>query len=926
MSEPSEKRLFLLDGMALIYRAYFALIRAPRMTRAGFNASAIFGYTTTLLDILKKQKPTHIAVAFDTPEPTERHIVYPEYKANRDSMPEDLAAAIPHIFRVTEAFNIPVLRYPGYEADDVIGTLARKAHDEGFTTYMVTPDKDYAQLVDDRTYMYKPASRGGPPEILGVPEILENWGIERIDQVVDVLGLMGDKSDNIPGIDGIGPKTAQKLIAQFGDMEGLIAGVDQLKGKTKERVETSTEIARLSRQLVTINIAVPVTEPFDDFVLQSFDEEKLLPIFAEFEFNTLGKRVFGEKFQRDATVVAQTRQPDLFDFSDGTDGAGAAPELPKRATVADVEHDYELADSAIKISALMAELSQLSAFCFDTETTSKDAKTAQLLGIAFCWQKGRAVYLPIPEDSADLLERLRPVFENAEIAKVGHNLHYDLNVLRWHGLRVHGALWDTMLAHYVLNPDGRHRLSTLADVYLDYMCIEYNDVAGVGGIKNAPIAKVAEYACEDADVTWQLKEILEGKLLANNGLKVLRDIECPLVPVLVEMEYAGIRLDVPALKKFGAQLAEEIGTFRDRVFHAADCDFNLESPKQVGDTLFDRLKLDPKAKRTGKSRQYRTDEQTLDRLAVKHPIVRDLLEYRACRKLESTYVQTLPQTVDSRTDRVHTNYDQAVTATGRMQSHSPNLQNIPVRTARGRELRKAFICADDAHRLLAADYSQIELRIIASLSQDPSMIAAFEAGEDIHRATAARVYGIEPEAVDSDMRNKAKMVNFGIAYGITPFGLSQRLNISRKEGNELIDQYFDKYPGVKDYIDESIAKAREHGFAETIMGRRRYLRDINSVNASLRGAAERNAINAPIQGSAADMIKIAMARIQRQLETGGYATRMLLQVHDELVFDLLRDERQQVIPMIEREMREAMPLNVPVCVDIGIGENWLDAH
>ncbi|MFT5127385.1 MAG: DNA polymerase-1 [Rhodothermales bacterium] len=913
--------------MALIYRAYFALIRAPRMTRAGFNTSAIFGYTTTLLDILKKQKPTHIAVAFDTPEPTERHIVYPEYKANRDSMPEDLAACIPHVFRITEAFNIPVLRYPGYEADDVIGTLARRAHDDGFTTYMVTPDKDYAQLVDDRTYMYKPASRGGPPEVLGVPEILENWGIERIDQVVDILGLMGDNSDNIPGISGIGPKTAQKLIAQFGDMEGLIAGSDQLKGKTKERVEESTEIARLSRQLVTINIDVPVTEPFEDFVLQSFDEEKLLPLFAEFEFDTLGKRVFGEKFQRDATVVAQKRQPDLFDFSDGADGAGAAPELPKRTTIKDLEHTYEIADSAIKISALIAELSQLASFCFDTETTSKDAKTAELVGIAFCWQKGRAVYLPFPEDPAPLLERLRPVFENAAIAKVGHNLHYDMNVLRWHGVRIHGRIRDTMLAHYVLNPDGRHRLSTLADVYLDYLCIEYNDVAGVGGIRNAPVDRAAEYACEDADVTWQLKDILESKLLANNGLKLLHDIECPLVPVLVEMEYAGIRLDVDALAAYGTELGEEIAIFRDRVFQAADMDFNLESPKQVGDILFDRLKLDPKAKRTGKTRQYRTDEQSLERLAVKHPIVRDLLEYRACRKLESTYVQTLPQTVDARSNRVHTNYSQAVTATGRMQSHDPNLQNIPIRSARGRELRKAFTCADDAHRLLAADYSQIELRIIAALSKDPSMVAAFQAGEDIHRATAARVYGVDPEDVDSDMRSKAKMVNFGIAYGITPFGLSQRLNISRKEGNELIEQYFEKYPGVKDYIDTSIASAREHGFAETMMGRRRYLRDINSVNGSLRGAAERNAINAPIQGSAADMIKIAMVRIQNQLENAGFATRMLLQVHDELVFDLVREERQQVIPMIEREMREAMPLgDVPIRVDIGIGKNWLDAH
>lgn len=927
----TDHRLFLLDGMALIYRAHFALIRAPIFNSKKVNTSAIYGFATTLLDLMENQKPTHIAVAFDTPEPTPRHEIFPAYKAQREAMPEDIAIAIPAVKRLIRAFDIPVLECPGYEADDIIGTLAKQAEAAGdYTVYMVTPDKDFAQLVSDRCLIYKPGRQGSAPEILDIAAIREQWLVDRPEQVIDVLGLWGDASDNIPGIPGIGEKTAKKLVSEWGSVDNLLAHAGELKGKLKDNVATHADQARLSRKLAEIIVDAPVPVDFHALKLGPRDDEALRSLFVEFEFNSLGRKLFGEDFSAGRGHGVETT----------ADGATVA----KLRTIADVSKDYRhlRAGDAAGRASLAKELGQLDSFCFDIETTGLDEKTARLLGIAFSWQPDFGWYVELPEGNPEALEDFRAVLEDPRLAKTGHNLKYDIGVLHWHGISVAGALFDTMLAHSLIEPEQRHKMDYLSETYLGYKPITYEEAFGTPMEKTGQLGlfdldqadapagpdpeKIARYAAEDADVTWQLAGILREKLAEHGQDRVFHEIEAPLVPVLVRMEAEGVRIDPTALAEIGTQLAATMADLETRVFEAAGTRFNLNSPKQVGEILFDRLKLIDGAKKT-KTGQFKTDEQTLATLSGSHPIVADLLAYREAAKLKGTYVDALPTAIFPPTGRVHTTFLQLMTATGRLASNNPNLQNIPIRTEQGREIRKAFVPRDADHVLLSADYSQIELRVMASLSGDAAMIEAFEAGHDIHAITAARVYGVELDAVTSDMRRTAKMVNFGIIYGISAFGLSQRLGtLSRSEAGEIIDQYFRQYPGVKAYMDNTVETARQQGYIETVTGRRRHLRDINSANATIRNAAERTAINTPIQGTAADMIKIAMVRIDAALREGGYRSRMILQVHDELVFDLHRDERETVVPLVEKNMREALPLKVPVVVETGTGENWLAAH
>ncbi len=935
----ASKRLFLLDGMALVYRAHFALIRSPIYTSGRVNTSALFGFATTLLDLLEKQSPTHLAVVFDTSAPTPRHELYPDYKGHRDEMPEDLALQIPHVKRLVEAFRIPVIECDGWEADDVIGTLAKRAEAlGGFETYMVTPDKDFAQLVTDSTYIYKPGRQGAAAEILDPAAIRELWGVDDPLQTIDVLGLWGDASDNIPGVPGIGEKTAKKLIAEFGSVEELLARSDQLKGKQRENIEANRGQALLSKQLATILTDAPVDLGFEDIELGPRDDEALKSLFVEFEFNALGKRLFGEDFQagRGHRTV------------ETADGALVA----ELRTIADFEKRYRFlrADDAAGRAALIDGLKGRDAWCFDLETSSLDEKTASVIGIAFSWEAHEASYVEVPpgEEGRKVLEEFRELFAAPRIEKIGHNLKFDLGVLLWQGFRVATPIYDTMLAHSLVEPEQRHRMDYLAESLLGYTPIPYEavfgkpvekggqmnlfDEAAMAGAEDAAPAgpdfeDVARYACEDADVTWQLAAILREKIRELEQERVLHEIECPLVPVLVAMEREGIRVDPAVLAESGEILGERIAQYEKAVYEAAGTTFNLNSPKQVGEILFERLGLADKAKKT-KTGQYRTDEQTLAALAPEHKIVRDLLAYREAAKLKNTYVDALPATIFPGTGRIHTTFHQLLAATGRLASNHPNLQNIPIRSELGREIRRAFVPRGPEFVLLSADYSQIELRVMASLCGDEAMTAAFRAGEDIHLATAARVFGVPLDGVTPEMRRTAKMVNFGIIYGISAFGLSQRLNgeLSRTEAQGVIDEYFRQYPGVKRYQDETIERARREGCVETLTGRRRHLRDINSKNGMIRSAAERTAINTPIQGTAADMIKIAMVRVAELLDALGSRSRMLLQVHDELVFDLHREERGELVPKIEEAMKSALPLQVPVVVESGIGENWLEAH
>jgi DNA polymerase I len=917
MEPMTDKTLYLIDGMALVYRGHFALVRNPRLTSSGLNTSAVFVFFQALMDILEKKEASHIAAVFDTPEPTHRHKAYKEYKAQREAMPEDLSQALPYVFRLCEAFNIPLIRKPGWEADDVIGTLARQAEKQGFTTYMVTPDKDYAQLVDSNTFMVKPGVRGDEPEVLGVPEILAKWQIERVEQVIDILGLMGDASDNIPGVPGIGEKTAQKLIAKYDSVEALLENTDQLKGKQKENIETNRDQALMSKELVTICCEVPLEMGPADLAVKSRDDNALKELFIELEFRTVGRRLFGEDFE-----VQQQR----LTFGD----EDIAPQELK--TLADTPHDYTLVDTAAGRGALLERLEGAEHFCFDLETDGLDFKVCRILGLAFALEAGKGYYVTLPDEpeaAAKVLDEFRPLLAKSGPEKIGHNLKFDLSVLRWHDVKVAGPFFDTMLAAHLAVPDMRRSMDFLAQALLGYKPVSISELIGERGEEQRTLAEVAveqvaEYAAEDADITLQLAEKLRPVLSENGQDEIFHQVECPLVPVLVDMEFYGIRVESDTLKVLSATLAEEIGRRADRIHHLAGEPFDLNSPKQLGEVLFEWMKLDPKAKRTSKSKQYATNEQVLRRLVGRHEIVSEILDYRAATKLKSTYVDTLPGSVFGPTGHVHTHYDQAVTATGRMQSSGPNLQNIPIRTPQGREIRGAFLPSGPEYILLAADYSQIELRIIAALSRDEGMLEAFNNGADIHTATAQRIYGVDE--VNADMRRKAKTVNFGIIYGISAFGLAERLFVSRAQASELIEQYFAQYPGIKRYMDETVEFARENGYVQTVLGRRRYLREINSRNATTRKGAERNAINAPIQGTAADMIKLAMTQIHGLLAEGGRKTRMLLQVHDELVFDLHRDEAEEVPAMVATAMRDAISLQVPIVVEMGTGANWLEAH
>ncbi|MCZ6671355.1 MAG: DNA polymerase I [Verrucomicrobia bacterium] len=921
----SDKTLYLLDGMALIYRAHFAFIRSPIVNSKGFNTSAIFGYINTILDLINNRKPTHIAVAFDTSAPTQRHIDYPEYKAQREEMPEDLRAAIPKVYEVTSAFNIPILKKDGYEADDIIGTIAKRYVKEGFDVYMVTPDKDFAQLVEPGIYLYKPGRQGSDVEILGVEEVKEKYALDSPEQVIDLLGLWGDSADNIPGVPGIGQKTGAKLLRQFGSIENLLANTDQLKGKQKENLENFADQARISKKLATIWTDSPVDVSIAELEVQAPNPDLLKPLLVELEFNALGKRLFGDAF------IAGRGQGAQMDLMIGEEDSSAA-ELSLK-TFETEKPEYHLINSLEGVKKLAEELSQQSTFCFDTETTSLDTLTTDLLGIAFSYREKTGCYVAIPEDpdlKKEFLDTLTPVFKNPDIEKIGHNLKFDYSVLLQNGIEVKGPLFDTMIVHTLVDQDQRHNMDFLAQSLLGYKPISITSLIGEKGkdqksMADIPVEQVSDYAAEDADITFQLKSILEPLLKETEQERVYIEVEAPLIPVLAKMEATGVRIDPETLKIFSAELENEITTLSGRIRELAGTDFNLHSPKQLGQVLFDILKLDPKAKKT-KTGQYATNEQVLTRLAPKHEIVQCILDHRGATKLKNTYVDTLPGFISERTGRVHTTYNQTVTATGRLNSYNPNLQNIPIRTDKGRKIRKAFIAGGDEYTLLAADYSQIELRICAALSGEEAMMDAFINHQDIHSATAARIFDSTLEEVTSDMRRTAKMVNFGIIYGISAHGLAQRLGIARAESAAIIDEYFKQYPKIKDLMESTIEKAREQGYVETLLGRRRPLRDINSANGTVRAGAERVAINTPIQGTAADMIKIAMHKVQDLLESENNKSRMLLQIHDELVFDLHLDEKDSLPPKITECMQNALPLSVPIEIDIGTGSNWLEAH
>jgi DNA polymerase-1 len=951
-----QKKLFLLDGMALAYRAHFALIARPIFTSKGVNTSALYGFTQTLLDILKNQQPTHIGVAFDTDAPTARHTEFAEYKAHREAMPEELSAAMPHVFRMVEAFNIPVIKCDGFEADDLIGTLICRAAKQGFISYMVTPDKDFGQLVSQNTFIYKPSRMGDGVEIMGVPEVLKKWNIKRPEQVIDLLGLMGDSSDNIPGVPGIGEKTASKLIAEYDTIENLLANTASLKGKLKETLEKCREEALMSKRLATIdcNATCPI-EP-DQLVLRKPNDEAVKALCVEFEFNSIGKRLFGNDFKagrgfagpaeprkpavpvrggEDAVAVA-TQEMSLFpeeEMASVAPVASAPAPAVNLKTITEVPHKYELVTTPEARKALIKRLRGLKGFGFDTETTSLEPREARLLGLAFAFAPQEGFYVPMPEAAAEaaaVIEEFRPLFEDETIEKTGHNLKYDCRILKNCGIDVAGKLFDTMLAHSLVEPDMRHGMDYLSEVFLGYTPIPITRLIGeekTGQINmsQVPVEKVGEYSVEDADVTWQLRFKLEPLLKERGQERVYYDIEGPLLPVLVDLEHEGIRVDAAALADFSLQLSKEMDQQEKTICKLAGTEFNVNSPRQLGQILFDVLKICEKPKKT-KTGQYSTDEQTLISLAPDHEIVQRLLDYRTAAKLKSTYADTLPAAICPKSGRVHTTFTQTVTATGRLNSQNPNLQNIPIRTERGQEIRKAFVPRDEDHLLLSADYSQIELRIIAALSREAGLLEAFHTGVDVHTATAAKVFGVALEQVNSEMRRKAKMVNYGIAYGISAFGLAQRLNIPRKEAGDIINQYFAQFSGIRQYMDDTIAFARKNGYVETVTGRRRYIRDIREANASVRGGAERNAINAPIQGSAADMIKLAMVSIHRGLRRLRLRTKMLLQVHDELVFDLYKPEKDTVMPMVEEKMRTAIKLDVPIEVEMGVGKTWLEAH
>lgn len=928
MSDEKPK-LWLLDAFALIYRAYFAFSQNQMINSRGLNTSAIYGFTTTLYDVLENHHPTHIAVVFDTSSPTERHIEFSEYKANRDEMPDDIRLAIPYIKRIIEGFNIPILFADGYEADDLIGTLAKKAEREGYTTYMMTPDKDFGQLVSDNIFMYKPSRMGNKAEVWGVEEVCQKFEVEDPLQVIDYLGMMGDAVDNIPGIPGVGDKTAKKFIKAYGSMEGLYENTHELKGKIKEKVENNKEQAMMSKKLATIIIDAPVDFDPDSLKKDPINKKALEEVFAEVEFRTLSRRILGDEVSITNTTGGQM---DLFGSAADEESKEEA-ELEDFKTIENSSHNYVLIDDNEKLNKLVDQLISCESYCFDTETTSVDVHKAELVGLAFSIKESEAYYLPISENFEEAQAQLNPfktIFSDGSKEVIAQNLKYDYSILTKYGIQLNGKFFDTMIAHYLIDPDTKHNMDILAENYLNYKPVSIETLIGKkgknqGSMRDVEPSQVSEYACEDADITLRLKNIFEPKLEEIGVRKLFDEVEMPLIKVLSAMELEGIKLDKGSLTEFSKELEIDINALSKKIIELAGTDFNIDSPKQLGDILFEVLKIDDKAKKT-RTGQYSTSEDTLSKIKDKHDIVPKVLEYRSLKKLKSTYVDSLPELINEDTGRIHTNYMQTVAATGRLSSNSPNLQNIPIRTEKGREIRKAFIARSDEYKLLAADYSQIELRIIAALSQDQGMIEAFKQGLDIHSATASKVFEVPLEQVDREMRSKAKMVNFGIIYGISAFGLSQRLNIKRSEAKEIIDSYFLKYPGIKQYMDGNIDFARKNGFVKTILNRKRYLKDINGRNAVMRGFAERNAINAPIQGSAADIIKIAMIAIHEEFQKQNFKSKMLLQVHDELVFDAHLSEVETIKPIIKSKMENAVKLDVDLLVELDIADNWLEAH
>ena len=943
-----QKKLFLLDAYALVFRAYYALIRSPRVTSKGRNTNAQFGFTNTLIDLINNQKPTHMAVCFDTHAPTERHIDFADYKANRQETPEDIISAVPDIKKIIEGFNIPVIAIDGYEADDVIGALAKQSEKAGYQVFMVTPDKDYGQLVSENIKIYKPPYQGGNFEILGPEEVCKKWDISNVDQVIDMLGLMGDAVDNIPGVKGIGEKTAAKLLKEYGSLENILANADSIKGSVGEKIRAGKEMATLSKKLATIITQLPVEFHEENFRLKEVNKEVLKEVFEALEFKTMGKRIFGEDIEGNTTAVSspstvkQQVQLDLFGNASSvpeTNVSDDIQEAPIAATelsnIHNTPHQYSLVVTDEELNGLLNQLSTQKEICFDTETTGLDSNTAELVGISFSFKKGEGFYVPCPNDriqTIELLKKFNGLFADESIVWVGQNIKFDLLLLKWYGFEFKGKLFDTMLAHYVIDPESKHGMDILSAKYLHYQPISITELIGKkgkgqGNMRDIEADKIAEYAAEDADITWQLKDQFLP-IVKNESLeKVLNEIENPLIKVLADMEFEGIKIDQEFLNDYGHTLEKEAHQFEESVYQQAGVRFNLASPKQLGEVLFEKLQLDPKAKKT-KTGQYATGEDILAKLAGQHQICNDILSFRELTKLKNTYVDALPSLVNPKTGRVHTSYAQAVAVTGRLSSNNPNLQNIPVRTEKGREIRKAFIPRDNNYTLVSADYSQIELRIVAAISGDENMCNAFKDGKDIHLATAAKVFNVEESQVTKEMRYKAKSVNFGIIYGQGAFGLAENLNIPRAEAKEIIDNYKKQFPKIQEYMDTTIHFGKENGFVQTLMGRKRWLKDLTSSNFTVRGFAERNAINSPIQGTAADMIKMAMIKIHDNFKQHAFKSKMLLQVHDELIFDVHLDEMDAVKSVVLDCMQSAMvlPNGVPVEAEMGSGKNWLEAH
>jgi DNA polymerase-1 len=957
----SQKRLYLLDAYALIFRGYFAFIKNPRINSKGMDTSAIMGFMNALMDVIKREKPDHLAVAFDKGGSDYRYEMYQEYKAHRDETPEAIKIAVPYIQELLKAMHIPIMEKTGFEADDLIGTLAKQAEKEGYKVFMVTPDKDFAQLVSENIFIYKPARMGNDIEIWGIPEVLEKFEIERPEQVIDFLGMMGDAADNIPGLPGVGEKTAKKFLKEYGSMENLLANTHQLKGAIKDKIEANAELGLLSKKLATILLDCPVEFNAEDFELSKPDVEKTDELFNELEFRQMKAqfdKYFGTGKEYDEidtngngndnsndknhpetsgqkkTVAKKSNEDqfDLFGFSD--EESGEVKTNSNYATLENTNHNYTIIQGDLGTKLFLQNLLNQTSVCFDTETTGIDALNAELVGMSFSWQKGEAFYVPFPENQEEaqvLVDKFKPFFENETIEKIGQNIKYDLKILSNYGVQIKGKLFDTMIAHYLINPDMRHNMDVLSETYLKYSPKSIEDLIGKKGknqksMRDVALEEIKEYAAEDADVTYQLKQNFSPILDKAETKKLFDEIEIPLIPVLAAMELEGINLDVPFLKEMSVEMAKESSELEQKIYETAGEKFNLASPKQLGDVLFDKMKIGGAKQKKTKTGQYATGEEVLSYLANEHQIVKDILEWRQMVKLQSTYIDALPNQVDKKTGRVHTDYMQTVAATGRLSSNNPNLQNIPIRTERGRLIRKAFIARDENHTLVSADYSQIELRIIAALSGEENMIKAFQNNEDIHRSTAAKVFNVPLEEVTKEQRSNAKTVNFGIIYGVSAFGLSNQTSLSRKESAELIDAYYATYPKLKSYMSNQVDFAREHGYVQTVLGRRRYLKDINSANMMVKSGAERNAVNAPIQGSAADIIKIAMINIHKKLTSENWKSKMLLQVHDELVFDVHNSELEKIKPMIKHEMENAFKMDVPLDVEIGVGKNWLEAH